>query len=110
MAINSDIKSHTPEELPADNGLAEAPRNEEPGSGEKSKAVISVSGDVDTNPAVLDPEDGGAEASRTSKSTSRSWKSFDMPRPSRQFRHAGTINSPSTRSPSGSLAPSPSPL
>ncbi len=60
MAFNSDLKSHTPEELPADNGVAEAPRNEEPGSGEKSKAVFTVSDDVDTNPAVLDPEDGGA--------------------------------------------------
>ncbi|SDP83261.1 BCCT, betaine/carnitine/choline family transporter [Arthrobacter sp. ok909] len=59
MAFNSDLKSHTPEELPADNGVAEAPRNEEPGSGEKSKAVFTVSEDVDTNPAVLDPEDGG---------------------------------------------------
>ncbi|MEV7134369.1 BCCT family transporter, partial [Arthrobacter sp. NPDC093128] len=60
MAFNSDLKSHTPEELPADNEVAEAPRNEQPGSGEKSKAVISNSGAVDRNPAVLDPEQGGA--------------------------------------------------
>ncbi|MCE3294267.1 MAG: choline transporter [Arthrobacter sp.] len=59
MAFNSDLKPHTPEELPADNGVAEAPRNAEPGSGKKNKAVLTVFEDVNTNPAVLDPEDGG---------------------------------------------------
>lgn len=60
MAFDSDLKPHTPEELPADNGVAAAPRNEERGSGASSKRVSSVSDDVDRNPAVLDPEDGGA--------------------------------------------------
>lgn len=60
MAFDSHLKSHTPEELPADNRVAQARRNEEPESGEKSEAVISVSGDVGGNPAVLDPEEGGA--------------------------------------------------
>jgi choline/carnitine/betaine transport len=59
MTFNSDLKSHIPEESPADNQEAAAPRNEEPGSGEKSKTVFTVSEDVDTIPAVLDPEDGG---------------------------------------------------
>ncbi|WP_306912491.1 BCCT family transporter [Arthrobacter sp. B3I9] len=60
MTFNSDVKSHTPEELPAENGVAEAPRNEEPGSRDKSKAVISVSGGVDRHSAAFDPEEGGA--------------------------------------------------
>jgi hypothetical protein len=60
MAFDSHLKSHTPEELPADNGVAEDRRNDEPGSGEKSEAVITISGEVDRNPAVLDPEEGGA--------------------------------------------------
>ncbi len=60
MASNSDLKSHTPEELPADNGVAVAPRNEEPVNAEDSKVASSASGEVDRNPAVLDPEEGGA--------------------------------------------------
>ena len=58
MTFNSAPESHTPEELPADN-VAATPRNEKPGSGEKSKAALTVSGEVDRNPAVLDPDDGG---------------------------------------------------
>jgi choline/carnitine/betaine transport len=46
MATNNDLKPLIPEELPADSGLAQTP-------------VISVS-EKETNPAVLDPEDGGA--------------------------------------------------
>ncbi|MCP8999791.1 BCCT family transporter, partial [Pseudarthrobacter sp. RMG13] len=44
MAISRDLKPSPPEELPADYALAVTPRN------------------VDTNPAVLDPEDGAAES------------------------------------------------
>jgi choline/carnitine/betaine transport len=61
MAINSDLKPLTPEELPADNGLAGTHTSEEPESLGNTKAVISVSNEEDTNPAVLDQEDGGAE-------------------------------------------------
>jgi choline/carnitine/betaine transport len=61
MAINSDLKPLTPEELPADNGSAGTHTSEEPESLGNTKAVISVSNEEDTNPAVLDPEDGGAE-------------------------------------------------
>ena len=110
MAFDSHLKSHTPEELPADNGVAEAPRNEEPGSGEKSEAVITVSGEVGTKPRC--PRSGGRRRSplcRTS-STSKSSKSCVMPRPSKQLRIAGTISSFSTKSRSGSQASSPLPL
>ena len=62
MAMNSDLKPLTPEELPAGNGLAETHPNEEPERMGNTKAVISVSKEEDTNPAVLDPEDGGAAA------------------------------------------------
>jgi choline/carnitine/betaine transport len=61
MATNSDLKPLTPEELPAENGLAETRPSEEPESLGNTKAVISVSKE-DTNPAVLDSEDGGAAA------------------------------------------------
>ena len=61
MATNSDLKPLTPEELPADNGLARTHPNEEPESLGNTNEVISVSKEEDTNPAVLDPEDGGAE-------------------------------------------------
>ncbi|MCE3293879.1 MAG: choline transporter, partial [Arthrobacter sp.] len=60
MASSSDLKSHTPEELPANNGLTETPRNEDPENAETSKGAVKVSGEVDANPAVLDPEEGGA--------------------------------------------------
>lgn len=60
MAINSDLKPLTPEELPADNGAARTHPSEEPESLGNTKEVISVSKEEDTNPAVLDPEDGGA--------------------------------------------------
>ena len=43
MAINSDLKPLTPEELPADNGLAEASHSEEPENLRRIKVVISVS-------------------------------------------------------------------
>ncbi|MFJ5699550.1 BCCT family transporter [Arthrobacter sp. NPDC093139] len=59
MAINSDLKPSTPEELPAGNGLAETPPSEEPESRGNIKEVISVSQEG-TTPAVLDPEEGGA--------------------------------------------------
>lgn len=61
MATNSDLKPLTPEELPADSGLARTHPNEEPESLGNTNEVISVSKEEDTNPAVLDPEDGGAE-------------------------------------------------
>jgi choline/carnitine/betaine transport len=60
MAIN-DLKPLTPEELPADNGVAGTPPSDEPESS-RSTTVISVSKEEDTNPAVLDPEDAGAAA------------------------------------------------
>lgn len=60
MAINSDLKPLTPEELPADNGAARTHPSEEPESLGNTKEVISVSKEEDTNPAVLDPEDAGA--------------------------------------------------
>lgn len=56
MTFNSDLKSHTPEELPANNDVAKTPSKDEFRSGEKSNAVIGVSGEVDTIPAVLNPE------------------------------------------------------
>lgn len=61
MAINSDLKPLTPEELPADNGQARTHPSEEPESLGNTKEVISVSKEEDTHPAVLDPEDGSAE-------------------------------------------------
>lgn len=47
MTFNSDLRSHTPEEFPANNDVAETPRNE--GSGSR-----------DTNPAAPNPEAEGA--------------------------------------------------
>ncbi|MDQ0079665.1 hypothetical protein, partial [Arthrobacter oryzae] len=61
MAISNDLKPLTPEELPADNALAEAPPNEKPESTRNTKTVIGVPAGENTNPAVLDPEDGAAE-------------------------------------------------
>lgn len=60
MAISSDTKSLTPEELPADNTPAETPADKEPSIRETLDEVISVSPD-ESNPAVLDPEEGTAE-------------------------------------------------
>ncbi|MHC8606409.1 BCCT family transporter [Paenarthrobacter ureafaciens] len=60
MAISSDTKSLTPEELPADNTPAETPADKEPSTRETLDEVISVSPD-ESNPAVLDPEEGTAE-------------------------------------------------
>ncbi|WP_242701994.1 BCCT family transporter [Arthrobacter cavernae] len=60
MAIDSDLKPLTPEELPADDRLADAPAASKPARTETPEEVISVSPD-ETNPAVLDAEDGGAE-------------------------------------------------
>lgn len=60
MAISSDTKSLTPEELPADNTPAETPADKEPTTRETLDEVISVSPD-ESNPAVLDPEEGTAE-------------------------------------------------
>jgi choline/carnitine/betaine transport len=56
MTFNSDLKSHTPEELPANNDVAETPRNDESRRGEKSNAIIGVSGEVDTIPARPVPD------------------------------------------------------
>src|SRR6476661_2288561 len=61
MAINSDLKPLTPEELPVGNGLADTPLSEKPESTRNSKTVIAVPAGESTNPAVLDPEDGAAE-------------------------------------------------
>lgn len=60
MAISSDTKSLTPEELPADNTPAKTPADREPSTRETVDEVINVSPD-ESNPAVLDPEDGTAE-------------------------------------------------
>jgi choline/carnitine/betaine transport len=60
MAISSDTKSLTPEELPADSTPAETPADKEPSTRETLDEVISVSPD-ESNPAVLDPEEGTAE-------------------------------------------------
>ncbi|WP_104132533.1 BCCT family transporter [Cryobacterium sp. M91] len=56
MPFNSDLKSHTPGELPANNDVAETPRNDESRRGEKSNAIIGVSGEVDTIPARAVPD------------------------------------------------------
>ncbi|MFF1829215.1 BCCT family transporter [Paenarthrobacter sp. NPDC058040] len=61
MAINSDTKSLTPEELPADDSVADAPAANKHTRLETPDESISVSPD-ETNPAVLDVEDGGAES------------------------------------------------
>jgi len=60
MTFNSDLKSDTPEELPANNDVAETPRNDESKSGEKGNAALGVSAEVDTLPAVLNSETGEA--------------------------------------------------
>ncbi|TFC72072.1 hypothetical protein E3O45_13810 [Cryobacterium sp. TMS1-20-1] len=60
MHSRSDLKSHTPKDLPANNDVAGTPRNEELESVGKSKAFISASGEVDRNLADLDPDEGGA--------------------------------------------------
>ncbi|WP_251024231.1 BCCT family transporter [Arthrobacter sp. ISL-65] len=60
MAISNDLKPSTPEELPAKNSSAAASPNAEPGSTQNTKAVFSVSAEESMNPAVLDPEEGGA--------------------------------------------------
>ena len=59
MHSNSDLKSHTPKDIPANNDVAETPRNEERESGGESKAFMSASAPVNRNLAVLDPEDSG---------------------------------------------------
>ncbi|MEV7604127.1 BCCT family transporter [Paenarthrobacter sp. NPDC089322] len=62
MAINSDTKPLTPEELPADDALADTPPAANKRTrGETPEDIISVSPD-ETNPAVLDAEEGGVEA------------------------------------------------
>lgn len=60
MAINSDTKPLTPEELPADNLPAETPTANKHTRKGTDEDVITVSPE-ETNPAVLDAEDGGAE-------------------------------------------------
>lgn len=60
MAINSDLKPLTPEEVPANDSLADTPSSPKTNRLENSGDVISVSPD-ETNPAVLDDEDGGPE-------------------------------------------------
>ncbi len=66
MAINSDTKSLTPEELPADDQLAGASTaassttSTSPAHAENPEEFIRISTD-DTNLAALDAEDGGAE-------------------------------------------------
>src|SRR4030095_7573261 len=60
MAINSDLKPLTPEEVPANDSLADTPSSRKTNRPENSGDIISVSPD-ETNPAVLDDEDGGAE-------------------------------------------------
>ncbi|UVJ39994.1 BCCT family transporter [Arthrobacter sp. CJ23] len=60
MAINSDTKPVTPEELPADDRLADTPAARKTARTETPEEVISVSPD-ETKPAVLDAEDGGEE-------------------------------------------------
>ncbi|WP_235830497.1 BCCT family transporter [Arthrobacter cheniae] len=59
MAFNSDLKSQTPEEPPADSGVAEGSLREELGSRERSSAVSSASGGGDRNAAALETEEGG---------------------------------------------------
>ncbi|HKU35116.1 MAG TPA: BCCT family transporter, partial [Paenarthrobacter sp.] len=61
MAINSDTKSLTPEELPANDSVADAPAANKHTRLETPDETISVSPD-ESNPAVLDVEDGGAES------------------------------------------------
>ncbi|WP_309070186.1 BCCT family transporter [Arthrobacter sp.] len=64
MAFDSDLKPHTPEDLPANNGVAAGPpRNEGPDSGEANKTVITVSDEADSNPVALGPEEGGTAPS-----------------------------------------------
>ncbi|MFK0005136.1 BCCT family transporter [Paenarthrobacter sp. NPDC090522] len=60
MAINSGTKPLTPEELPAGDQPADAPSTETRTT-ETPKDTLSVSPN-ETNPAVLDVEDGGAES------------------------------------------------
>ena len=60
MAINSDTKPLTPEELPADDRLAGTPASTSPAHAEKPEEIISLSPDNATL-AALDAEDGGAE-------------------------------------------------
>ncbi|MBT2551598.1 BCCT family transporter, partial [Arthrobacter sp. ISL-5] len=59
MAISSDLKPSTPEDLPAETGVAGTPPSEEPESTENTTAVIIISKEESTTPAVLDPEDAG---------------------------------------------------
>ncbi|MET4591345.1 hypothetical protein ABIA70_002958, partial [Arthrobacter sp. 754] len=61
MAINSDLKSHTPEDLPAESSLAAIPPNGKRERTRNTATVIAVPADEDSSPAVLDPEGGGAE-------------------------------------------------
>ncbi|MFJ4028933.1 BCCT family transporter [Paenarthrobacter sp. NPDC089989] len=61
MAINSGTKPLTPEELPASDQPADAPSTETRTRTETPKEALSVSPN-ETNPAVLDVEDGGAES------------------------------------------------
>ncbi|SDX46963.1 choline/carnitine/betaine transport [Arthrobacter sp. yr096] len=60
MAINSETKPLTPEELPANDHVADSPAAASPARRETSEEVISVSPD-EVNLAALNAEDGGAE-------------------------------------------------
>jgi choline/carnitine/betaine transport len=60
MAFDSDLRPHTPEESPGEDGEANGSRIAKPGSGGKGSAAMSVAGGSDRNLAVPDPEEGGA--------------------------------------------------
>ncbi|KNH22560.1 hypothetical protein ACU18_01485, partial [Arthrobacter sp. ZBG10] len=57
MAFDSDLKSHPPEEFPADNTPAKSSRREEREISRTTPPAVAVSSEADTNPAVLDPEE-----------------------------------------------------
>ncbi|MGM9474745.1 BCCT family transporter, partial [Pseudarthrobacter sp. YS3] len=61
MAISRDLQLSTPEESAAEDSLAAIPPNGKRGRTRNTSTAIDVPTDEDTNPAVLDPEDGGAE-------------------------------------------------
>ncbi|WP_285241181.1 BCCT family transporter [Arthrobacter sp. G.S.26] len=57
MAFDSDLKSHPPEEFPADTTPAKSSRREEREISRTTPPAVAVSSEADTNPAVLDPEE-----------------------------------------------------
>ena len=110
MAISNDLKPLPPRNYLPRTLRQQLPPTKSPKVRETPKQSLVSPREKTPTPQSSIRRTEPQRACRILKNTNRSSKSFELPRPSKPFRHAGTIGSVSTRSPSGSLAPSPSPL